>query len=386
LPNNTLKTKQKINPIQDKKDIAYIRNMLSGKPRDLLLFDMCTQTGMLIGDLIKLKAGMVRGLKPGDSIPAPQSGESALMNQRVHDTMARYLKQDGLDDGDYLFKSRKGNAALDLTTISHLIRKWFLDAGLKGLTGSKSLRKTYEYHFRARPGEAKDARSRGGGKAVFGQIRASTLGELVRSELVRAILSGRIAPGERVFIKKIAQEMEVSSMPVRDALARLEASGFVSYQKNRAYVVNSLSKDKLLEIAKLRNILEPMAAVEACKESHRQTRDRLLDIHAELEQVVQSSHTQVDQVMQLNKDFHFALYSQAHMPILLEMIGGLWDKVSPYLYLLARESEHYDLAGGGLKNHLEIIRAVSQRDCEAVSAWVRADIDYSTEIAIKDFF
>jgi DNA-binding GntR family transcriptional regulator len=328
----------------------------------------------------------VSGLKPGDPIPAPQSDQPALLNQRVHDTLSRYLSGAQLSGDDYLFKSRKGNAALDLTTISHLVRKWFNDAGLKGLTGAKSLRKTWEFHFRPSPEVKPDADKAGSHKAVFGQIKSSTLGELVRSELVRAILSGRIAPGERVFIKKVAQEMAVSSMPVRDALARLEASGFVTYRKNRAYVVNSLSKDKLLEIARLRGILEPIAAEAACRENSENALMRLKEIHNRLKEVVDSEQPQVDQVMQLNKEFHFGLYSHANMPVLLEMIGGLWDKVSPYLYLLARDSEHYDLAGGGLKNHCRIISAVEDGDCESVIRWVHADIGLFHRSGDQGFF
>ena len=377
-----------IKPIENIRDVELIRSMLVDRPRDLLLFDFCTQTGLPVGDLLELKVGDVIELDIGDQIPAAMEKDSksgpVLMNQRLHDTLERFFNRTAVSNDDYLFKSRKGQGPLDICTVSHLTGKWFREAGLTGLTGVKSLRKTHEMHFAEKP--RADAGREKGALSGLNKVQAATYGEQVRTELVRAIMSGRIVPGERLFIRKIAREMNVSAMPVRDALARLEASGFVKPGKSRVYIVNALSKENLEEIAALRCMLEPMAAAESCRNITDEFLSRMKELNRIFAGEVAVGSANVDRIVRANQEFHFALYRHADKPILMEMISGLWDKVSPYLYLLTRESKSYDFAGVGLFNHREIVKGLENRDSRAVGHWVGADIEYSTRIALTDFY
>lgn len=372
-----------VKPIENPADVDRIRDMLADRPRDRLLFDVCTRTGLLLGEVLAWTKDRVAVVEVDQPLPGASSPE-VVMTDLLHHSLHSYLNTVDLAGDDFIFKSRKGDRALDATSVSHLARKWFREAGLEGLTGVKSLRKTWAVHYAGNSGPGGESTGEAG--PSFGRVETATLRDVVRTELLRAILSGRLAPGERLFIKRIAQEMKVSPMPVRDALARLEASGFVTWTRSRAYVVQALDWDRFREIARLRKILEPMAAETACRERPEETFRALTGIHTRLTGVVEASGREdIDLVMSLNKEFHFTLYRASKMPVLMEMISGLWDKVSPYLFLVARESKSYDLAGGGLRHHLRMMESVRRGDCRAVVKWVVTDIDYSASIARAEF-
>ena len=71
------------------------------------------------------------------------------------------------------------------------------------------------------------------------------------------ILDGSLPPGQRLPVRDVARGLGISTMPVREALVRLEAAGLVSQQKHRGAVVSRLSVDDLKDFYGLRQLLEP---------------------------------------------------------------------------------------------------------------------------------
>jgi DNA-binding GntR family transcriptional regulator len=85
------------------------------------------------------------------------------------------------------------------------------------------------------------------------------LGQSVADSLREAIYTGALKPGEKLSEVKIAQELEVSRAPVRDALAELERDGLLTRFSNQRTAVVTLTSDDVEEISSLRSMLETMA-------------------------------------------------------------------------------------------------------------------------------
>lgn len=147
-----------VEPIRNEKDIKSILQLLSGKPRDLLLFTMGINNGIRAGDLLKLKVGDVRYLKPGQVhqiIESKTKKKNVLVvNKSVRKVLDLYLSQDDYkDDHHFLFQSRKGeNLPLSVQSVHGLIKKWTQAINLKGNYGTHTLRKTWGYHQRVKYG------------------------------------------------------------------------------------------------------------------------------------------------------------------------------------------------------------------------------------------
>jgi len=134
------------------------------------------------------------------------------------------------------------------------------------------------------------------------QIR--TLSDRLVDVLRDYILSGAVQPDLSIRQDALAAELRVSKIPLREALARLEAEGLVISHPNRGFFVRAMSPEEAEEIYALRLKLEPDAAAEACliatEAEHETARQALaaFDIDA-------AAHKPT--VGALNRAFHLAL-------------------------------------------------------------------------------
>ncbi|MDR2006396.1 MAG: GntR family transcriptional regulator [Acidaminococcales bacterium] len=87
--------------------------------------------------------------------------------------------------------------------------------------------------------------------------------EAVYNILKENIVTGNLKPGERLVIRKTAQELGVSEIPVREAIRLLEAQGFVTMTPHAGAHVSMLDEENIREIIELRSIIEGYAAKSA---------------------------------------------------------------------------------------------------------------------------
>jgi DNA-binding GntR family transcriptional regulator len=367
-----------IKPLPDLESVEVVRNMLLGKPRDLLLFDLLVQTGTTVKNLLGIRVGQVTDLGIGDRLPLTGSSTrvsgNPVMNQVIMDSLTKYLTNSQAAADDYLFPSRKGAGPLNLSSVSHLVKSWLHKAGFQELSGTKSLQKTWETLFR--PQEAAEGPL--DSTHNIKPINAATIQELVYKELYRNIVSGLIAPGETLKTDKIAKKMQVSLMPVREAVHRLREGGFISNLKSRGgFVVNELSLHNLEEITKIRLCLEPMAAGQAALVRSDESIQHLESIHQELLDSISLYSGEV--YLSINRKFHQTIYRQADMPILYQIINSLWGRVSPYLYMLMREPVASDLYWT-VHNHEQMLKGMRDKDPQKVVENLKADLNGAAKL------
>lgn len=367
-------------------DIAKVRLSLLSNPRDLLLFDLLTQTGAKLKDALKLKVKDLSGLDIGARLPILIAGATKpILTKKLAETFTSYREKKRLQPEDYLFKSRKSSLPLSLTSASHLIRKWFRNADATSLRGAISLRTYYINFLKLQRGtplgdESIKITSSDSSSLILKPVEVSTLHETVYQQLFRAILLGHIAPGTRIVAGKIAKQMKVSPMPVREALHRLQATGFLSRSKQRACIVNKLSSDNLREIIRIRLVLEPLAARYAALYRQNETIDILRKIHGDYTRAIKNRDS--DKFLELNRKFHNTIYREAKMPILFELLETLWGRASPYQYILWRAGARTDVEWS-IKTHSDIIDALYHKDADRVEAAVRSDLSTANDNLMK---
>src|ERR1700742_5133073 len=89
--------------------------------------------------------------------------------------------------------------------------------------------------------------------------RHRTLAEKAFETLHQAIMAGRLAPGLRLPIEDLAAALEMSPMPIREALRRLDSAGLVENIPHRGARVTELTVDDLAEVYEARVALEVLA-------------------------------------------------------------------------------------------------------------------------------
>jgi len=260
------------------------------------------------------------------------------------------------------------------------------------LAGIKSLRKTWEAYFKNQPDTLAPKSEKNTQAGRLGGVNPLTLSDQIESRLIDLILTGQLAPGNRLIIKEIADEMGISSMPVRDALTRLAAGGVVRTEKNRGYTVNIVSEAEFQEITELRRTLEPMAAVSGCQNATPDDLKPIFHSAKAYEKAMLNADFQAG--LKVNRDFHFSIYRLAQRPVLLEFLEKLWRMISPYYHFLSKElkslqsqqlklSDYYQRT---IHHHRKIVDALENGKCKDLANWIKADIDYSAKKVLSDFY
>jgi DNA-binding GntR family transcriptional regulator len=202
-------------------------------------------------------------------------------------------------------------------------------------------------------------------------------------QLRELLMSGSVMPGEQLSLRTLATSLGVSVMPVREAVSRLLSERALEVLPNRTLRVPTLTVSQFREITDIRINLEGYATAQAA---------RLVD-EAGLKEIQAAHDHFVDENLQkspdpsklvaLNKELHFAIYSQARMPMLLEMIESLWLRIGPIVNYdfrsgSARVSEHVSA-----EHHGRIIAALKKKDAKAASNALTRDIQGAADFIIS---
>lgn len=145
-----------------------------------------------------------------------------------------------------------------------------------------------------------------------------SLPEVIANDLRERILSGDLAEGETIRQESLAEEYEVSRMPIREALKRLDAEGLVNLTTNRGATVTKHSLAEMGEIFDLRTLIEVdlfRRAIPLMTESDFAQSAKILD---QMEDSYDSDD--VGRWGALNYDYHSALYSAAGRGLTNELL------------------------------------------------------------------
>ena len=155
-----------------------------------------------------------------------------------------------------------------------------------------------------------------------------TAQEGVLRELRVLIASGELEPGQQVVQDSLAASLGVSRVPLREALKVLEGEGQVTYHPHRGYFVADLSVEDLVEVYRIRSLLEDEAIRVGVPLLTDEDIEYLEDVLNDVEAAAKSQN--VSAVTAANRRFHFSLFEASNMPRLVRLIKNQWDATDAY--------------------------------------------------------
>jgi DNA-binding GntR family transcriptional regulator len=171
-----------------------------------------------------------------------------------------------------------------------------------------------------------------------------TLAQKAFVVLHEAILTGRLAPGDRLPIEDIARDLGMSAMPIREAVRQLDMVGLVENIPHRGARVTSISIRDLRGVYDARLALEPLAIRRAAE---RFTPENAMEATSKLTRLNRLEDAEWAEVLAAHTEFHFALYRAADSVWLDRLIRPLWETSERYRYaaplsgkLEMRQGEH----------------------------------------------
>ena len=198
-------------------------------------------------------------------------------------------------------------------------------------------------------------------------VRFKSTADYATSEIQRMILAGDLAAGERLDQVRLAEQLDVSRHPVRQAIERLAERGFVLLSPHRSAVVTAHSVDDLVELYSLRESLEDMALRASWPSLTGGGLKELEDIHARL--AAQDSQADIERYMHENRAFHLAFYRDCGNRHLLRTITTLFDLSERYQRTALNSERRQNKSRD---EHAAMMEALRAGDLELLSRRLKA--------------
>lgn len=208
----------------------------------------------------------------------------------------------------------------------------------------------------------------------------SVAGDRAYSAIREIIVSGRVGPGGRLREGEISLELGVSRTPVREAIRRLAAQGFVDFVPNKGALVASWNEQELADILELRVLLESHAAHRAASRISENHIERLEELAAAMEAHVGRPIEVTDfRIAQLNNDFHRLILEASNSRLLSTTVQG-----ALHVALVHRTFRRYSEREmqRSFAHHRELIDAMRAGDGDWAESVMRSHIRAARDILL----
>ena len=197
-------------------------------------------------------------------------------------------------------------------------------------------------------------------------VRTKSKNEQVYEVLHARIIHGTIAPGERLVIDQIASELGVSQIPVREAVFRLEADGFVSFEPHVGAKVTELHAKEIREVFQILEAMEVMSGRAACATITDKQLAWLEDLVTAMAKVTGDPN----EWSLHNQEFHAYICDVAGMSLVSKVLRQAldhWDRLRHY-YLKEVSARRTKLAQ---QEHERLLAALHSHDADVLEHIIR---------------
>jgi DNA-binding GntR family transcriptional regulator len=182
----------------------------------------------------------------------------------------------------------------------------------------------------------------------------------VTRQLRTWIVNGSLLPGVQLRQDEIAEQLNVSRLPVREALQILTERQLLEHRRHRGYFVANRAKDEIDQLNRMLNLLEP-ELIQSARWLEPDELDYLKSLNAQLEDLVDSDD--VASFIDLNRLFHFTIFSYSPMKIILGEVERLWTLIDANT---ARSLASPAEKRRTVKEHSTMISAIERRSRTAL--------------------
>jgi DNA-binding GntR family transcriptional regulator len=196
-----------------------------------------------------------------------------------------------------------------------------------------------------------------------------------------AILSGELRPGLTLHESDLTKQFGASRSPIREALVQLEQEGLVTTYPKKGSVVTGIDKKQLRQALFIRSSLEATnIELLAQNISDQQISIMKENIERQRQALLQDSYSEMYDAMD---EFHLLLCDFNQLPRIWEIIRR--EKV-PLDRLHALNQPHSPRMSTLFNQHIEIVKALEDRDSERCSSLIRshADVDFEVMNLVKE--
>jgi len=193
--------------------------------------------------------------------------------------------------------------------------------------------------------------------------------DIVYEHLRKAIMDQRFKRGDHLVENTIAEQMNISRTPVREALRQLESEGLVVHMPRRGAIVQGITREDAIDIYDIREVLEGLVVRRACEERDDQEVERLNLCINQMERAIEKQS--YDEVMQLHREFNNMVLTIGGSKRLTGIMKHLYEYLTSLRTISLESVERQRIA---LEEHREIVKAIEESNPEVGEALARKHV------------
>ncbi|WP_369044768.1 GntR family transcriptional regulator [Sinomonas sp. P10A9] len=185
--------------------------------------------------------------------------------------------------------------------------------------------------------------------------------ELAYEWLHEQIVSGELAPGARLVLAQVAEQLHVSVVPVREAVRRLEAEGLVTFERNVGATVAGIDPVEYLYTMQTLSLVEGAATALSAPSVTAEDIAAAREVNERMRTFLAADPVHFDPVVftALNREFHSVLFERCPNPHILDLVHRGWNRLkalrgSTFSYVPERASQ-------STEEHEALLRLIERR-------------------------
>lgn len=196
------------------------------------------------------------------------------------------------------------------------------------------------------------------------------LRDVVFNTLRNAILTGQLAPGERLMEIKLADMLGVSRTPIREAIRKLELEGLVVNTPRKGAEVANISSEDLRDVLEVRRSLEVLATSLACDKMTETALDELYDNIQMFKDSIDAKTT--TDIASIDVGFHDIIYKSTGNNRLIQILNNIREQMYRYRLEYIKDADSWNRL---VDEHMAIYQSIKNRDKESAVNAILIHID-----------
>ncbi len=170
------------------------------------------------------------------------------------------------------------------------------------------------------------------------------------------IINGELSPGEQIRQEEMAEQLEVSRVPLREAMNVLADQGLLFHRPHQGYFVTKRVAGEHAQIRRMLHLLENELML-TIRWPDTDTVEGLRALNDEMRECVKA--VDIRRLIEVNRQFHFRIFNLSPNALILEEVRRLWSMIEPSMWT---KFERADDRAKTLMEHDRIIAALASRD------------------------
>ncbi|KQU28536.1 GntR family transcriptional regulator [Rhodococcus sp. BP-316] len=209
----------------------------------------------------------------------------------------------------------------------------------------------------------------------------SSKGDVAYAQLRSWILLGTLPAGSRLAQYELADRLQMSITPLREAVRRLSSEGLIELDSHKNVRIAPMSATQARQLFEVRLSLDPTAVELAAQ---RRTERDIVDMRAAASRLVPVTQKWGEEGLIAHREFHRTLYLASHNDVLIHLLEDLWDKSDRYRRVGLELPPGAEPRTIDLDEHFQILELVVSGDSHAAGELTRKHILNSLTAAAID--